>query len=397
MDYRLTDYGVVPDLQMLQTKQIQKVLDLCKDNGGRVIVPKGQYLVGGLQMWSDTVLYLESGAQLIGSDICEDYAVFPVPEGIELRTDMELIAEQYNNKPWSAYRRAIISVYGGKNIAVIGEEGSIIDGDDCCDPQGEEGYRGPHGIFITNAENVTLKGYRISNCGNFMHQIDNCRNITMQNVTCEGGSDGVHLHCCSHILIEDCVFHTGDDNIAGINMEYLTVRRCDMNTSCDAFRAGGSHLLIEDCKIWGPGIHPHRMTVVQNRGTELVRNKNNTLPRNMGRHNLECVYIHFASTEFPAEKAYHDITFRNCKIDNVDKFLSYQADEGALMSGTHLAEMTLENVSFTNLKGTSWVSASKEEPLTITLKNVTATDADGIKTDVFDKNAANTSFSNKLI
>lgn len=390
MDYRLTDYGVVPNTDKLQTEQIQKIFDLCKENGGRVIISEGRYYVGGLRMWSDTVLYLESGAELIGSDICEDYAVFPVPEGIELRTDMELIAEQYNNRPWSAYRRAIISVYGGRNISIIGEEGSCIDGNDCCDPNGEEGYRGPHGIFITNVENITLHGYRISNCGNFMHQIDNCRNITMQNVTCEGGSDGVHLHHCRNILIEDCVFHTGDDNIAGINMENLTVRRCDLNTSCDAFRAGGSHILVEDCRIWGPGIYPHRMTVVQNRGTELVRDKSNTLPQNMGRHNLECVYIHFASTEFPAEEAYHDIIFKNCRIENVDKFLSYQADEGALMAGTHLVEMALENVSFTALKGKSWVSASEEEPLCIMLKNVTAEDTNGRKAEVFDENAANT-------
>ncbi|MCQ2463431.1 MAG: glycosyl hydrolase family 28 protein [Clostridia bacterium] len=392
MDYRLTDFGVVPGLYELQTEKIQKVFDMCRENGGRVVVPEGTYRVGALRTWSDTVLYLESGARLIGSDICEDYEVFPVPEGVELRTDMELITYYFDKEPWDEYRRAIISVYGGKNISVIGEEGSLIDGDDCSDPLGEEDYRGPHGIFITNVENITLKGYKIANCGNFMHQIDNCKNITMQNVTCEGGSDGVHLHHCRHILIEDCVFHTGDDNIAGINMEDLTVRHCDLNTSCDTFRVGGSHILVEDCKIWGPGIYPHRVSVVQNRGTDLVRKKSNTLAQHMGRHNLESVYIHFASTNFPADEPYHDITFRNCSIDNVDKFMHYRTEKGYLMDGTRLAEMTLENITFTNLKGKSVISVSEDEPLTLTLKNVTATDTQGRKTDVFDKSSANISF-----
>lgn len=395
MDYRLTDFGVIPGLHELQTEKIQKVFDMCKANGGRVIVSEGTYRVGGLRMWSDTVLYLESGAKLIGSDICEDYEVFPVPEGVELRTDMELITYYYHKKPWSEYRRAIISVYGGKNISIIGEEGSLIDGDDCSDPQGEEKYRGPHGIFITNVENIMLKGYRISNCGNFMHQIDNCKNITMQNLICEGGSDGVHLHHCRHILIEDCIFHTGDDNIAGINMEDLTVRRCDLNTSCDTFRVGGSHILIEDCKIWGPGIYPHRVSVVQNRGTDLVRKKSNTLPQHMGRHNLESVFIHFASRNFPADEPYHDITFRNCSIDNVDKFLHYRTESGYLMDGAHLREMNLENITFTNLKDKSVTSVSNGEYLTLTLKNVTATDTEGRKTDVFDKDSANTFFVEK--
>ena len=395
MDYRLTDFGVIPGINELQTEKIQKVFDKCKENGGRVVIPEGTYRTGGLRMWSDTVLYLEKGARLVGSDVCEDYAVFPVPEGVELRTDMELITYYFDKEPWGEYRRAIISVYGGKNISVIGEEGSVIDGDDCSDPMGEEGYRGPHGIFITNVENITLKGYNISNCGNFMHQIDNCKNITMQNVTCEGGSDGVHLHHCRNILIEDCVFHTGDDNIAGINMENMTVRRCDLNTSCDTFRAGGSHILVEDCKIWGPGIYPHRVSVVQNRGTELVRKKSNALPQHMGRHNLESVFIHFASTNFPAQKAYHDVTFRNCTIDNVDKFLHYRTEKGYLMDGAHLGEMTLENVTFTNLKGKSVVSAAENDPLTLTLKNVTATDTEGRETEVFDKASPNTYFIEK--
>lgn len=384
MEYNITDYGAVAGLYELQTEVIQKVFDFCRDTGGTVIIPEGRFRVGGLRMWSDTTLYLKNGAELIGSDICEDYAVFPVPENVELRTDMELITQYYNNRPWETYRRAILSVYGGKNISIIGEPGSLIDGSDCTDPQGEEGYRGPHGIFITNVENITFRGYTISNCGNFMHQIDNCKNITMQFVTCEGGSDGIHLHHCVDTLIEDCIFHTGDDNIAGINMENLTVRRCDLNTSCDTFRAGGSHILVEDCRIWGPGIYPHRMTVVQNRGTELVRDKSNTLPIECGRHNLINVYVHFASTNFPNIEPYHDIVFRNCSIDNADCFLAYHADCGPLESGTHLGEMTLENVTITNLGGASSVAASKDEPLTVKMKNVSATLRDGSPGMVFD-------------
>ena len=172
----LTDYGAEADSKALQTEKIQRVFDMCRENGGTVVVPAGRFLTGGLRMWSDTTLYLQSGAQLIGSDVCEDYEVFDVPEGIELRTDMEMITQYYKNRPWKEYRRAIISVYGGKNISVIGEEGSLIDGDDCTDPNGEEGYRGPHGFMITNVENITLSGYTIANCGNFMHQIDNCKN-----------------------------------------------------------------------------------------------------------------------------------------------------------------------------------------------------------------------------
>jgi hypothetical protein len=287
---------------------------------------------------------------------------------------MELIPQQYDDKPWPEYRRAIISVLGGENITIIGEQGSVIDGDDCADPCGEEGYRGPHGIFLTNVDGITLRGYTIENCGNFMHQLDNCRNITAQTLTCRGGSDGFHLHCCVNTLIEDCVFHTGDDCIAGINMEHLTVRRCELNTSCNMFRAGGSHILIEDCYMWGDGIYPHGMSIVQNAYTDAVRDKSNRLPREAGRHNTYCLWVHFASAAYPAAEPYHDIVFRRCRIHRVSCLLNYQADQYKMLcSGAHLTEMRFEDVEFTELRTASTSIASAEEPLTVTLKNVTAT------------------------
>lgn len=375
--YILTEFGVEADVLKLQTEEIQKVFDMCRENGGTVVIPKGTFLTGGLRMWSDTTLYLESGARLIGSDNCDDYKVFDVPEGIELRTDMEMISQYYHNRPWKEYRRAIISVYGGKNISVIGEKGSLIDGDDCTDPNGEEGYRGPHGFMMTNVENIILIGYTAANCGNFMHQIDNCKNIIMKNVTCLGGSDGIHLHCCKNIDIEDCVFHTGDDCIAGINMENLTVKNCELNTSCDIFRAGGCHFLIENCHMFGPGEYPHRMTVVQNRGTPAVRDKRNTLPKEQGRHNLEGVFLHFASSNYPNPEPFHDIVFRNCLVENPDFFMNYEADDGPLQTGTYLKDITLENVIFKGVKRCSSVRASKSVPLSVYLKNVSVSFRDG--------------------
>ncbi len=389
--YIITDFGAEANSPKLQTLKIQRAFDMCRENGGTVVIPKGKFITGSLRMWSDTTLYLESGAQLIGSDNCGDYEVFEVPDGIELRTDMEMIAQQYENRPWQEYRRAIISVYGGKNIAVIGEKGSLIDGNDCADPNGEEGFRGPHGFMITNAENITLCGYAIANCGNFMHQIDNCKNIAVQNVECFGGSDGIHLHCCKNILIESCRFHTGDDCIAGINMENLTVKGCELNTSCDIFRAGGSHFLIEDCRMYGPGEYPHRMTVVQNRGTKAVTDKSNTLPRGCGRHNLEGVFLHFASMKYPSEKPYHDIVFRNCTIENPDYFMWYEPDTAPLQSGAYLGDITLENVEFKGIKRSSAVKANEKFPLTVTLKNVSVSFRDGAESDrLFDGEDKNT-------
>ena len=146
--YRLTDYDVKPNCSDLQTKEIQAVLDFCKEEGGIVVVPKGRFYLAAVRMWSNTTLYLESGAELYGSENCEDYEIFSVPDTVEMRSDMELIT-QYYGKTWETYRRAIITAYGQDNISIIGEPGSIIDGRNCYDPNGEENYRGPHIIFLT--------------------------------------------------------------------------------------------------------------------------------------------------------------------------------------------------------------------------------------------------------
>lgn len=358
--YIITDYGVIPNSAELQTKSIQAVFDLCKENGGTVVIPKGKFYTAALRMWSNTTLYLERGAELYGSDNCDDYEVFDIPEHVEMRSDMELIT-QYYGKPWETYRRAIISAYGEKNISIIGEADSVIDGANCYDPNGEEGYRGPHAIFLTCCENVLFEGYTVRHSGNFLHEANNCKNLIMRKVTCLGGSDGIHLHCTEDALIEDCLFKTGDDCIAGINIKNLLVRRCVLNTSCDLFRIGGVNIRIEDMYAYGPGYYPHRMTVVKGKNTELSREA--------GRHDLLHTVVYFASTNYPYTKS--DIYFKNCVIENAKDILNYTADTGPLQSGTHLGEFTLENVRFTDLKGTSVPLANADEPLTVRMKDVT--------------------------
>ena len=357
----ITEYGVVPNINELQTEKIQAVLDICKERGGIVVIPKGCFCVASLYMHSNTTLYLERGAELYGSGNCDDYEVFEIPETVEMRSDMELIT-QYYGKPWETYRRAIISAYGEKNISIIGEPNSVIDGANCYDSDGEEGYRGPHAIFLSCCENVLFEGYTARHSGNFLHEANNCKNLTMRRVTCLGGSDGIHLHCTEDALIEDCIFKTGDDCIAGINIKNLLVRRCILNTSCDLFRIGGVNIRVEDMYAYGPGYYPHRKTV--------VKGKNLELPREEGRHNLLHCVVYFASTNYPYIPS--DIHFKNCVIENAEDILDYTADQGPLQSGTHLGEFTLENVCFTDLKSASVPMANINEPLTVRMKDVTA-------------------------
>ena len=384
--YVITDYGVKENSQQLQTSAIQAVLDMCKENGGTVVIPKGRFYTAGLMMYSNTTLLLKEGAELYGSDNCEDYKIFDFPENVEDRSDIELIKSYFASKDWPTpekrYRRAIISAYGCENISIIGERNSVIDGQDCYDPLGEERYRGPHAVYLTSCKNVLLEGYTAQNSGNFLHEANNCENLTMRRVTCLAGSDGIHAHCSKNVLIENCVFKTGDDCIAGINIDGMVIKNCVCNTSCNYFRLGGVHIHCENCYFYGPGYYPHRVTI--------VKGNKNYLPRTEGRHNVEAIIIYFASEDYPYESS-KDIVFKNCCFDGAGNLLTYHADNiDFIQRGTHLTELIFEDCRFMNIERESFVNASKDEPLTVKLKNITASFAENSDANsLFDKNSPN--------
>ena len=200
----------------------------------------------------------------------------------------------------------------------------------------------------------------------------------MDNVTCLGGSDGIHLHCSSNIQIENCDMKTGDDCIAGINVQDLTVRNCKLNTSCSPFRIGGIHIRVEDCHIYGPGIYPHRMTV--------VKGKHDELPQEAGRHNTINLVEFFASKEFPLADPC-DITFRNCIVEGIDKLLFYRHGT-YIQTGQNLGEYCFENVTFRNIKEPAVSIADPEQPLHVRVHNVTV--EGGSFADLMDKTDPNT-------
>lgn len=65
-------YGAVGDKKTLNTKAIQKAFDDCTEKDV-VVIPKGDFLTGALNLHSNTEVYLEEGAILRGSKDEKDY------------------------------------------------------------------------------------------------------------------------------------------------------------------------------------------------------------------------------------------------------------------------------------------------------------------------------------
>lgn len=330
------------------TPLLRKALEDCRDaGGGEVILQTGQWHIGSVRIYSNTTLRLSSGAKLNASADWRDY------EDFHVQSTLGYLHSPWVIKAWNLpthYIVAPIVAFDAENVAVIGEPGSIIDGSDCYDPAGEEKFRGPMGMVFSGCRGVTLMGYTYRRAANWAHQMDSCTNVLVENVTVLGGHDGINIHHCTGVRIENCDFRTGDDCVAGYDAENVVIRDCSFNTSCSSFRFGGRNLLVENCRFYGPGEYPHRVS---------------------GRHNTLCLFEYYAMRYDTCRFNSGNWRIRNCTIDGIDRLINYRHSEDWMHEGRPLEDVTFENVTVLNLLEPAVLKASPGNPLHLALKNVT--------------------------
>ncbi len=357
-EFSILDYGGRPDRAELQTEPIQSCIDDCfRNGGGTVVIPKGTFRTGGLRIRSDVTLLLKSGCVLCGSRDPMDYMAIRTDTVEPLKDDDRSNAlyalphlrknNDHINKPGSRWNNALLRAIDAENIAVIGEEGAVIDGMDPYDELGEEAYRGPHGMDFHRCRNVTLRGYTIQNTGNWAHALFDVVNLTMTRVTVLAGHDGIHITGCENVLIEDCGFYTGDDCIAGIDNLNVTARRCEMNTACSGLRFGGTNAVIEDCHFFGPAKYLFRgsLTKEEKRSGVPVPNAGNH------RYNMLSTFTYYADFSRAIRMQPGNIILRNCVSENADRFLHYNfSGNETWQKNRPLKNIRFENVTATGIR-----------------------------------------------
>ena len=359
----------------IMTAEIQKAIDDCfLSGGGKIILEKGLYITGGLRLRSNCTLYLKSGAILKGTRNIEDYNILkddtvePVNE--DYKTDVLWTPPRtrttfdHITKVAGAWNNALIRILDAHNVAIIGEEGSVIDGSDPYDPKGEEYYRGPHGIAYHYSHDLHFEGYTIKNTGNWAHIGYKSQNIEYKNLEVLGGHDGIHNSSCDNFTIEDCGFYTGDDCIAGFDNFNVKVTNCVINSACSGLRFGGTDVLIEKCRFFGPAKYFFR-------GSLSLEDKRDGNPApKTGRTNMLALFTYYCDFTLDVRRMPGNIVIRDCTVENCDRFLHFD------FTGTHTWQKNkpLTSVSFENIeaKGISMpfnAYGDIENPLTLTLKN----------------------------
>ncbi len=367
MDFKITDYGA-RSCDVLQTKKIQDAIDACfLSGGGRVIIPKGIFLTGGVRLRSNTTLYLESGAILRGSRDNNDYAYY-LNDKIEPISPAEI--EAYKEKrgsvnPYSKWNNGLIKILNAENVSIIGEPGSFIDGVDCYDENGEGSCRGPHAINAHNCINLCFDGYSIMNSANWAHNIMMSKNIVAKNVTVYGGHDGFDVRSCDDVTIEDCVFRTGDDCVAGFDNKNVVIRNCVFDCACSAMRFGGTDVLIENCRSIAPSSFGFRGSLTQEEKAASAPTNERT------RHAMHTPFQYYC--DFRADIRYDpgNIVVKNCKFENPNALFLHPYDgEHIWCCNRALNSFIFENCEITGLSLPGVLCADPDEPLDFRMKNV---------------------------
>jgi len=245
-------FGAVGDGTTKDTAAFQKAIDACAAaNGGEVMVPAGNYLIGSIELKSYTTLRLEKGVNLLGSPDLDDYPV------IKIRWEGR----------WIDGHRALIFAQTATHIGIVGP--GKISGNPAL--SGREMPRRPVLIEPINCIDVRLEGFATEHQRMWSIHPTYCVNFTAKNLVIRstgGNGDGIDVDSCKHVTIENCDIATGDDCIAiksGRGMEGyrlarttedVLIRNCTLADSLFACVGIGSetsggirNVRIEHCKF----------------------------------------------------------------------------------------------------------------------------------------------------
>ncbi len=224
------------------TGMLQEMIDRCaEEGGGQVRLSAGTYLCGTLRLKTGVELYLDAGAVLRGSADCRDYSHFcPLP------TKVEGVPQWYN---------ALITAADARDISILGE--GVIDGADCFDPAGEQGFRGPHAVFFYNCERIRVEGVTIVRAACYSLMFERCGNIRVRNVSIYGGQDGFRFGACRDAAVIGCDVRSGDDCIGGSGNEDVCISDTALNTpGGSVLQFSARRLHVKNCVFWAPGVYP---------------------------------------------------------------------------------------------------------------------------------------------
>jgi polygalacturonase len=356
-EFSILDFGAVSDTTTLNTFAIQNAIDKCAEKGGKVIVPSGKYVTGTINLKSNVELYLEEGAELLGSTSLLDYSTSN-QGAIEGPVFCKVVVYAENSEHIKITGKGVINGRGYKTNFPEKVDGKLAER--------------PMLMRFVNCKNINFTDITFKNSASWCSHLVDCDSITATNVTIDShvniNNDGFDLDGCKNILIENCNIHTGDDGICPKSTttrltENMIVKNCRVASHTSAFKCGTSsrggfrNITISDCDFSDTRMGAIKLLMVDGGVLEDINISNITM------NNVEGpIFIRLGnrgrSYEAPTEQIYDkevnsegmpvgsvkNITIRNIKANVVS---DEQKRCGIMISGipNHLIEnVLLENI-----------------------------------------------------
>jgi len=228
----VTTLGAKGDGITDNTVAIQRAIDQCAKNGGRVYVPAGNYLIRPLQFRSNVNLYLEAGSKLIGSTNLSAYDnAFPIPKGNRNQTSGLIWGIGLSN----------ISISGEGTIDGQGGHQNFQHGNDS-----EGGPKRPKIIYFVECKKIVVKDITLLNSAYWVQHYEKCEDVMLKGLTvishCNYNNDGIDIDA-KNVVISDCNIDVEDDAICLKSdhesfCENVVISNCLTATNCNAIKLG---------------------------------------------------------------------------------------------------------------------------------------------------------------
>jgi polygalacturonase len=223
--YNIMDFGAISNGTDLTTIHIQKAIDKCfLDGGGVVYVPKGEYLVGTLNLKSYVEFHLETGAILKATTDLSKYQKHnEQPAGVFYTEDSHDVSITGRGKIFGQgmefmYRDSAKVIRGDVNNYIRQKydfrkvEKGLGDGP----VMPKERYH--QMIIFSNCTNVTIKDIEVIDAPYWTFLIVHCDRVSVTDISINNNllipnSDGLDINSSSNVNVSGCIITCGDDAI----------------------------------------------------------------------------------------------------------------------------------------------------------------------------------------
>jgi polygalacturonase len=247
--YNVRHFGAKGDGAALDTAAVQAAIDACARDGGVVVVPAGDFVIGTVELKSRVTLHLAERGRLLGSGRIEHYhAGHGVPPG---NGNIVLL---------SAANAEHVAIEGPGTIDGNGAKFFTGRGDNTGPGQNSaQGYsERPHLIVFYRCRDVLIRDVFLTASAYHCTRILNCERVNLDGVRIYNrvnkNNDGFHINSSRYVHVSNCDVACQDDACAlfGSNT-FVTVTNSTFSTRWSVFRFGGGdpeNVTVSNCVIY---------------------------------------------------------------------------------------------------------------------------------------------------